>query len=90
MGLTSAFTSAVLLNFLVLQFTGVDYEFNKQKEFGLPCIAVNDLQRDDTQRATGSSPVRPTKFFPSFTELSLVFRLVRGISKFDFRNYSSD
>ena len=78
------------MNFLVLQCTGVDYEFNKQKEFGLRCIAVNDLQRDDTQGVTGSSPVRPTKFFPSFAELSLVFRLVQGISKFDFRNYSSD
>jgi hypothetical protein len=71
MGRTSAFTSALLTNFPVLQCTGVDNEHMKQRGFGLLSIVMNDLRRDDTQVVTGSSPVRPTKFFHYLLEVHL-------------------
>jgi hypothetical protein len=69
---TSAFTSAVLLNPGELRRTGVDSELHIHNDFGLHCIDVNELRRDDTQGVTGSSPVRPLNFFVSLAGVSLV------------------
>ena len=41
------FTSAVLLNPVELQCTGVESGLNIHKEFGLQCIVVNDPRRED-------------------------------------------
>jgi hypothetical protein len=51
------------MNPFASRWAGADNELNAYKDFGLHCISLNDLRRDDTQGVTGSSPVRPTNFF---------------------------